>query len=121
MLSRIRAYLKRLPEVCEFYQPAKLLGLVGLIWLLLLAQFVLILIAVVLNFIRFGGMEHRISTFFLQINVEPTPLGLWELELFSAKGFAHSEIHEDPSVANRAAMWLLANDTAHCRVRTADA
>jgi len=89
-----------------------LLKLVRLICLPLLAQFILVLVAVGLNFIRFGGMEDLMPTFFLQINAEPTPLGFWDVELFSAKGFAHSEIHEDPSVANRAAMWLLAK--RHC-------
>jgi hypothetical protein len=87
-----------------------LLDLVRLMWFLLLLQFFLVLIAVVLNFIRFGGLEDLLPTFFLQVNVEPTPRGAWELELFPAKGFAHSEIHQDPLVANRAAMWLLAND-----------
>jgi hypothetical protein len=89
----------------------RLLDLVWLVWLLLLAQFCLVLIAVALNFCRFGGMKDLLPTFFLQVNAEPIPRGSWELELFPAKGFRpHSEIHQDPLVANRAAMWLLAND-----------
>jgi hypothetical protein len=86
-----------------------MLVLVGAILLLCFVQFCLLLTAVGLNFCRFGVVEGLGPTFFVQANVEPTPLGLWELELFSAKGFAHSEIHEDLLVADRAAMWLLAD------------
>jgi hypothetical protein len=97
-----------------------MLGFAGVILLLCFVQFCLLLIAVGLNLIRFGVVEGLGPTFFVQVNVEPTPLGLWELELFPAKGFAHSEFHEDPLVADRVAMWLLANDTAHSRTRRAD-
>jgi PGAP1-like protein len=97
-----------------------MLGLVGAILLLCVVQCFFLFIAIGLNLVRFGVVEGLGPTFFVQVNVEPTPLGLWELELFSAKGFAHSEIHEDPLVADRAAMWLLANDTAHSRTRMAD-
>lgn len=73
-------------------------------------QLFLLGVILALNIVRFGVAEDLSATSFVRVAAEATPLGSWDVELFSGRGFAHSEIHEDPLVADRVVTWLLTRE-----------
>jgi hypothetical protein len=85
-------------------------GAVAAVLIVCLAQLLLLGVILALNIVRFGVAEDLGATSFVRVAAEATPLGTWEIELFSGRGFAHSEIHEDSLVADRVVTWLLSRD-----------
>lgn len=84
----------------------------GVLWFVVLSYLVLLLMVLSLNVLRFGIVKDFGTTYLMRVSAEPTPPGSWEIELLPAKFFAHSEIHEDLTVADRVANWVLAKDAA---------
>lgn len=72
-----------------------------------LLQLVLLCSILGLSIVRFGHAKGLGATSLIRVTTEAIPHGLWQVELFSASGFAHGDIHEDPSVGERVAMWFL--------------
>ena len=85
-----------------------------------LVQLILLTVIVALSIIRFGLAGDVGATSFVRVNAEATPTGSWPVELLTATpgqgaeggedGLAHSEIHEDPGVANRIIEWVRAGE-----------
>ena len=74
--------------------------------LLVLIQAFFLELILFLNILRFGQQSARGYTAFIRVTSEATPLGAWRVETVPATGFAHSEIHEDPYVAEIIGRWL---------------
>jgi hypothetical protein len=79
-------------------------------WLLIFIQALFIALISLLSILRFGQQPARGRTAFVRVTSEATPLGVWEVETFPATGFAHSEIHENPRVAEAIAEWVTRED-----------
>jgi len=86
--------------------------LAGAVLLLCLFQFLLLFFAFVLNAFRFGRQEsgerqeNVFETSLIRVVSEATPPGVWQTELFRAKGFGHSEIYDDQPTADSIVRWL---------------
>ena len=93
-----------------FWEPIitySFLGFAVAVILVSLIQALLFCSLIVLNILRFGLGAGLSESSIIRVTSEATPLGgPWMVERFPTSGFAHSEIHEDPLVADRIIRWL---------------